>query len=100
MSFRSRPVRDGEIVVLIPRRSFVELLVINTQLMISLHDPKNPAMSIDWMLQLEERWDQWCSAYVADGRTSGNIYTDPFIGVLWDWYVYYPDAYSWAHNGR
>ncbi|GMK56148.1 hypothetical protein CspeluHIS016_0212040 [Cutaneotrichosporon spelunceum] len=85
MSFRSRPVGDGEIVVLIPRRSFVELLVINTQLMINLHDPKNPAMSIDWMLQLEERWDKWCSTYVADGRTSGNIYTDPFIGVLWDW---------------
>lgn len=96
MSFRSRPVEDGEVVVLIPRRSFVELLVVNTQLMIDLHEPKNPAMSIDWMLQIEERWDKWCSTYVAAGRTSGNSYTDPYIGVLWDWYVNINSSSSWA----
>lgn len=76
---------DNEVVVLVPKRALTELLALNTQLIISIHDPKNPQLSLDWLLRVEERWENWMSRYVADGRTTGNVYTDPFVGVLWDW---------------
>lgn len=86
MDFRSRPVIDNEsVVALVVRRSLTELLVINTQILINLHDPRSSTMPLDWMLRMEEKWDRWCSTWVMDGRTTGNVFTDPFLGVLWDW---------------
>lgn len=86
MSFRSRPINDDDAVVaLVVRRSFTELLILNTQLMINLHDSRNSTLSIDWLLGVESKFASWCNTWVMDGRTTGNVYTDPFLGVLWDW---------------
>lgn len=73
--------------MLVPKRALTELLALNTQLIMSVHDPKNPQLSLDWLLRVEERWESWQSKYIADGRTTGNMTTDPFVGVLWEWYV-------------
>lgn len=86
MTFRSRPFQDDDAVVaLVVRRSFTELLVLNTQVMMGLHDSRNATLSLDWMLGIQQRWATWCGTWVLDGRTTGNVYTDPFLGVLWDW---------------
>lgn len=88
MSFRSRPIVDeAAVVALVVRRSLTEVLVLNTQIMINLHDSRNATMPLDWLLRVEEKWDHWCSTWVSNGRTTGSIFTDPFLGVLWDWYV-------------
>ncbi|BEJ13130.1 hypothetical protein CspHIS471_0303040 [Cutaneotrichosporon sp. HIS471] len=85
MTFRSRPVPEDQAVVLVPRRSLMELLVLNTQLMMNLHDSRNARLSLDWLLRIEDRWDTWCATWVSQGRTTGNKVTDPFLSVLWDW---------------
>ena len=88
MTFRSRPILDPDAVVaLIVRRSLTELLVLNTQAMMNIHDSRNATMPLDWLLRVEEKWDLWCSTWVMEGRTTGNVFTDPFLGVLWDWCV-------------
>lgn len=85
MSFRSRPVMDHEMTVLVPKRPLTEILALNTQLILSIHDAKNPQLSVDWLLRIEERWESWMAQYVAEGRTTGNAFADPFVGFLWEW---------------
>lgn len=90
MAFRSRPVvAEDQVVALVVRRSLTELLVINTQNMINIHDSRNATLPLDWLLRVEEKWDRWCSTWVMEGRTTGNEFSDPFVSVLWCWCVFH-----------
>lgn len=84
---RSRPVMGDtdRAMPLVPRRSLTELLVFNTRLLLNLHDPRTQAMSLEYVLETEERWENWCQAWIAEGRTTGSQWTDPFLDTLWDW---------------
>lgn len=63
----------------------VEILLLNTQLISQIWDPKNPTLSMDWMLRMEERWDSWSATWNSDGQTSGLTTADRFITAIWEW---------------
>lgn len=81
----SRPVMSDPPAALVPRQPYLELTLLNTQLLLNLHDETVPSLSVDWLLRIEERWAVWLRAWVREGRTTGVRFADPFVGVLWDW---------------
>lgn len=84
--FASRPVVDPDAqVALVARRSLTEILLLNTQILMGIHDPNNKTLGLDWLMRAEERWAAWCAAWVRDGRTTGIVFVDQFLQVLWDW---------------
>jgi hypothetical protein len=85
LSVQYRSASEDTDIAIVPRRSMVEILLLNTQLFSHIWDSKNPTMSMDWMLRMEERWDNWVSTWIQEGQTSGLLKADYFIHSIWEW---------------
>ncbi|ORY22193.1 hypothetical protein BCR39DRAFT_391227 [Naematelia encephala] len=68
---------------IVPRRAVVELLLLNTQAHLNLHDEVASNLSIDWLLRIEHNWTAWRRSWIKHGRPVW----DPYTGILWDWSV-------------
>lgn len=85
LSVQFRSVSDDHDIAIVPRRPMVEILLLNTQMFSQIWDSKNPTMSMDWMLRMEERWDNWVNTWIGEGQTSGLSKADYFIFSIWEW---------------
>lgn len=63
----------------------LELALLNTQVLLNLHDAKLENMPTAWLLRIEERWGYWRDSWNANGQTTGSQTADPFLCILWDW---------------
>lgn len=63
----------------------VELALLNTQVLLNLHDEKMETMPSAWLLRIEERWGYWRDSWNENGQTTGSQVADPFLCILWDW---------------
>lgn len=63
----------------------VELALLNTQVLLNLHDTKLASMSTLWLLRVEERWGYWRDSWNASGQTTGWKLADSFLCISWDW---------------
>lgn len=83
----SRPHVDetGQVGPLVGRRLLLDFVIMNTQIAIELNGSTAKSLTIEWLMTMEQRQQNWADQWVRAGRSTGYTPGDEFMSLMWDW---------------